>query len=95
MITGNGLDRGARVYVAGHHGLAGSAIWRALAADGFWAWSRPLAEVDLRDRAATFDHLLTTRPTSSCWPRPGSGESSRTTPARRSSSPRTCASRST
>src|ERR671921_767654 len=30
--AGGAVDRGARVYVAGHRGLAGSAIWRAHAA---------------------------------------------------------------
>jgi GDP-L-fucose synthase len=59
----NGLDRDARVYVAGHRGLAGSAIWRAFAAAGFTDLvGPPSSEVDLRDRAAAFDYLLTTRP---------------------------------
>lgn len=63
MTIGNRLDRGVRVYVAGHHGLAGSAIWRALAAAGFTELvGARSAEVDLRDRAAAFDYLLTTRP---------------------------------
>ena len=59
----DGLDRNARVYVAGHHGLAGSAIWRALAAAGFTDLvGARSSEVDLRDRAAAFDYLLTARP---------------------------------
>lgn len=57
------VDRSARVYVAGHRGLAGSAIWRALTRAGFTdlvgASSR---ELDLRDRAAVFDFMLATRP---------------------------------
>lgn len=57
------LDRGLRVYVAGHHGLVGSAIWRHLQAQGFadlvGARSR---EVDLRDRHTTFDFVTSTRP---------------------------------
>lgn len=57
------LDRGSRVYVAGHRGLAGSAIWRALGAAGFEdRVGVPSSRVDLRDRAATFDYLLATRP---------------------------------
>ncbi len=56
-------DRDARVYVAGHRGLVGSAVWRALEADGFTDLvGVGSAEVDLRDRAAAFDHLLATRP---------------------------------
>ncbi|MGQ0576771.1 MAG: GDP-L-fucose synthase family protein [Pseudonocardia sp.] len=57
------LDRTARVYVAGHAGLAGSAIWRALADAGFTDLvGARSAEVDLRDRTATFVHLRATRP---------------------------------
>lgn len=57
------LRRGSRVYVAGHRGLAGSAIWRGLIAAGFSDLvGATSADVDLRDRSATFDHLLATRP---------------------------------
>lgn len=56
-------DRGARVYVAGHRGLAGSAIWRALVAAGVEDLvGAPSSEVDLRDRAAASDFLLANRP---------------------------------
>lgn len=52
------LDRRLRVYVAGHRGLAGGAIWRALVGAGF---DRLVgvgsAELDLRDREATFRYL--------------------------------------
>ncbi len=42
-----------RVYVAGHRGLVGSAIWRALAARGFTRLlGRTSADLDLRDAAA-------------------------------------------
>lgn len=57
------LDRNARVYIAGHSGLAGSAIWRAMEADGFTDLvGARSAEVDLRDRNATFDYLHTIEP---------------------------------
>ena len=47
------LPRDARVYVAGHRGLVGSAIWRHLEALGFTALAgRTSAELDLRDRPA-------------------------------------------
>lgn len=57
------LDPGMRVYVAGHHGLVGSAVWRRLQAEGFadlvgWRSS----EVDLTDRDATFDAVLSAQP---------------------------------
>lgn len=49
------IDRNATTYVAGHRGLAGSAIWRRLAADGFTALvGRTSSELDLRDREAVF-----------------------------------------
>lgn len=47
------MDRNARVYVAGHRGLAGSAIARALAARGHGNVAvRTHAELELTDRAA-------------------------------------------
>lgn len=57
------IDRRSRVYVAGHGGLAGSAIWRALAAAGFddLIGARS-SELNLCDRAAAFDYLLSVRP---------------------------------
>lgn len=57
------LDRDAPVYVAGHRGLAGSAIQAELQRAGFTnliGWSSP--ELDLRDAAATMDAAMTTRP---------------------------------
>jgi GDP-L-fucose synthase len=47
------LSRDALVYVAGHRGLVGSAVWRALEARGFSRLvGRSSAELDLRDREA-------------------------------------------
>lgn len=49
------VDREARTYVAGHRGLVGSAVWRHLAAAGFTDLvGRTSAELDLRDRYATY-----------------------------------------
>jgi GDP-L-fucose synthase len=57
------LDRGAPVYVAGHRGLAGSALVRRLAAEGFTNLVvRSHNELDLTDRAATFDFVMDARP---------------------------------
>ncbi len=57
------LDRGARVLVAGHRGLVGSAIWRALGAAGFSDLvGASSAEVDFRDRATTADYVKRTAP---------------------------------
>lgn len=58
-----GLERNLRVYVAGHRGMVGSAVWRALARAGFTDLrGASSAEVDLRDRAATFGLLAAQRP---------------------------------
>jgi GDP-L-fucose synthase len=57
------LDRNARVYVAGHRGLVGSAIWRAMAAAGFTDLiGRTSAELDLLDRDATFAFFREAKP---------------------------------
>lgn len=54
---------GKRVWVAGHRGMVGSAVARALAASGdveVIGWTR--SELDLRDRSATSDAALEARP---------------------------------
>lgn len=57
------LDRAARVYIAGHRGLVGSALLRTFAVAGFTnLLVRSRAELDLTDRAATFDFVLESRP---------------------------------
>lgn len=49
------IDRSGRIYVAGHRGMVGSAVQRALEADGFDdIVGQTSAELDLRDRDATF-----------------------------------------
>jgi GDP-L-fucose synthase len=51
------------VYVAGHRGLVGSAIARAIEAKGEQDWiGRSRAELDLLDRDAVFDFVVTTKP---------------------------------
>ena len=57
------LSPDQRVYVAGHRGMVGSAIWRALETRGFSdlvGWSS--SEVDLTDREATIEAVLSARP---------------------------------
>lgn len=47
------IDTSARVYVAGHRGLVGSAVWRYLEGRGFTDLvGRTSTELDLRDRRA-------------------------------------------
>lgn len=53
----------ARVYVAGHRGMVGSAVWRALESAGFSdlvGWTS--SEVDLTDRDAAMDAVTSARP---------------------------------
>ncbi|MBX3094069.1 MAG: GDP-L-fucose synthase [Cryobacterium sp.] len=58
------IDRSAPVYVAGHGGLVGSAIWRHLETQGFTRLIGARSnELDLRDRAAVFAFLEKHRPT--------------------------------
>ena len=48
-----GMNRDARVYVAGHQGLVGGAIWRRLEKAGFTnPIGRTSKELDLREQAA-------------------------------------------
>jgi GDP-L-fucose synthase len=66
MTTEHGLGplpRDARVYVAGHRGLVGSAIWRHLEDQGFDSLlGRSSDELDLRDREAVFAFFDEERP---------------------------------
>jgi GDP-L-fucose synthase len=57
------LDKDAVFYVAGHRGLVGSAIWRALEARGHTALAgEASSRLDLRDRTAVFDYFDELRP---------------------------------
>ena len=64
-MTAAAHDQRARplVYVAGHRGLAGSAVWRAYERRGdVTLVGRTSSELDLRDRDATFDFVNELRP---------------------------------
>jgi len=57
------LDRSARVYIAGHRGMVGSAIWRRLEGEGFTDLiGAPSWELDLRERDDVFAFLRRHRP---------------------------------
>lgn len=60
---GVSVNKNDRIYVAGHRGLAGSAIWRRLEAEGYTDLvGATSAELDLRDRDAVFAFLREQRP---------------------------------
>ncbi|MFI1198422.1 GDP-L-fucose synthase [Streptomyces sp. BHT-5-2] len=52
----------ARVFVAGHRGLTGSAVARHLTARGYEVLTRPRERLDLRDATATGAYLRAERP---------------------------------
>ncbi|MBD1319042.1 GDP-L-fucose synthase [Gordonia hankookensis] len=55
--------RSARIYVAGHRGLVGSAVWRLLETQGFTGLiGRSRDELDLTDRSAVFQFFDLVRP---------------------------------
>ncbi|MCX5041686.1 GDP-L-fucose synthase [Aldersonia sp. NBC_00410] len=62
-VVAQHLTQDTRIFIAGHRGLVGAALWRHFAARGYdaliGAGSR---EVDLRDPGATRDFLERTRP---------------------------------
>ncbi|NII40831.1 GDP-L-fucose synthase [Curtobacterium flaccumfaciens] len=63
VFTPGPLDRSDRVYVAGHRGLVGSAVWRRLEAEGFSDLvGRTSAELDLKDRDAVFAFFAEQKP---------------------------------
>ncbi|MEO3752323.1 GDP-L-fucose synthase [Streptomyces sp. B6B3] len=56
------LSPDARIFVAGHRGLVGSAVARLLAAEGHEVITRSREQLDLRDAARTRDFLTRLRP---------------------------------
>ncbi len=63
MIPKYPLDKSAKFYVAGHRGMAGSAIWRALEGRGFTNLiGKSSSELDLTDRDAVFEFFAHERP---------------------------------
>src|ERR1035438_5795045 len=62
-ITNNSRLAGATVYVAGHRGLAGSAIMRRLVQEGCASiLTRSHAELDLADQSAVTEFFAHERP---------------------------------
>src|SRR5665648_976541 len=61
------MEPDAKIYVAGHQGLVGGAIWRRLQTAGFKNLAgRSLEELDLRDQAAVTDFFGRERPEYVC-----------------------------
>lgn len=57
------LEKTAKIYVAGHRGLVGSAVWRSLQKKGFTNLVGATSdELDLRNRDAVFDFFAESEP---------------------------------
>ena len=57
------LDKNSKIYVAGHHGLVGSAIWNNLQQRGYTNLvGRSHKELDLPDQVAVRDFFDEERP---------------------------------
>lgn len=57
------LDRDEPLYIAGHRGLVGSALWRRFEGEGFTSLiGRTSSELDLRERDQVFEFFSATRP---------------------------------
>ena len=57
------MDKNSRIYVAGHRGLVGSAIWRHLQSEGYTDLvGASSSELDLRDRGSVFEFMRSKRP---------------------------------
>jgi len=57
------MEKNGRIYVAGHNGMAGSAILRKLRAEGYDDFIfRSSAELDLRDQHAVADFFASAKP---------------------------------
>jgi GDP-L-fucose synthase len=57
------MNKSAKIYIAGHRGMVGSAVWRALEAKGYTQLvGRTSSELDLRDQAAVADFFQHEQP---------------------------------
>jgi GDP-L-fucose synthase len=57
------LNKSSKIYIAGHRGMVGSAIWRKLQAEGYQnLLGRTSAELDLRNQQAVNDFFKTKKP---------------------------------
>ncbi|WP_452232341.1 GDP-L-fucose synthase family protein [Lacinutrix sp. MEBiC02595] len=57
------LSKDTKIYIAGHKGMVGSAIWRALTADGYTnIIGKTSKQLDLRNQEAVTTFMATTKP---------------------------------
>jgi GDP-L-fucose synthase len=59
------MNKDAKIYIAGHNGMVGSAIWRTLTAKGYTNLiGASSKELDLRNQQAVKDFMATEKPES-------------------------------
>jgi GDP-L-fucose synthase len=57
------IDKSSRIYIAGHNGMVGAAIWRTLTAIGYNnLMGASSKDVDLRNQSAVRDHIRKIKP---------------------------------
>ena len=58
-----GITKNSKIFIAGHKGMVGSAVWRALEKAGYtWLIGKTSADLDLRDQAAVNDFIAKEKP---------------------------------
>ena len=59
----NSINKDSKIYIAGHRGMVGSAVWRALEAKGYThIIGKTSSELDLRNQQAVFDFIEAEQP---------------------------------
>lgn len=57
------MNKNVKIYIAGHRGMVGSAVWRALSAKGYTnLLGRTSKELDLRNQKEVFEFFQTEKP---------------------------------
>jgi len=57
------MNKHSKIYIAGHNGMVGSAIWRALKAKGYTSLlGRTSKELDLRNQATVYEFIALEKP---------------------------------
>ncbi|OEI79306.1 GDP-fucose synthetase [Formosa algae] len=57
------MNKNSKIYIAGHRGMVGSAVWRALKADGYTNLiGKTSSELDLRDQIAVTQFITSEQP---------------------------------
>ncbi|WP_172441794.1 GDP-L-fucose synthase family protein [Formosa algae] len=57
------MNKNSKIYIAGHRGMVGSAVWRALQADGYTNLiGKTSSELDLRDQIAVTQFITSEQP---------------------------------